>query len=99
MSNTADSAEKRVKMLAITDQHGRVVAAAHVGAPRDDGLTVGVQALPGQRVREIEVPAAIAELEQGHHLQAFLAAAQNAPDGGLILPEIEAVQASHERTN
>jgi hypothetical protein len=85
------------RMLVLTDEQGRVVAAAHVGRAREDDLAVGIRPLPGQRVHEVEVPAAVASLEHGHHLEMFFAAARLGPDGRLSLPEIEIVQGRQRR--
>ena len=95
MSSAGAADEKRTfgKMHVLTDEHGRVVAAAHVGPPREDDLAVGIQPLPGQRLHEVEVPAAIARLQQTHQLEMFFAAARLGADGRLSLPEVEVVKA------
>jgi hypothetical protein len=97
MSSTgaADKKQPSTKMHVVTDEQGRVVAAAHVGRARDDDLGVGIQPLPGQRLHEVEVPAPVARLEDAHHLEAFFAAARLDADGRLVLPEVEVVQAKH----
>jgi hypothetical protein len=97
MSSTGAANKKQAstKMHVVTDEQGRVVAAAHVGGARADNLGVGIQPLPGQRLHEVEVPSAVARLQDAHHLETFFAAARLDANGRLVLPEVEVVQAKH----
>lgn len=78
---------KKGKMLFVVDGSGRIIAAAHPGAParkEDKGRpSIGIRALDGQRVIAADVPAEITKLV-GHDLHRVLSSIRVEPNSSKV---------------
>lgn len=64
------------RMLIVTDGTGRVLAAAPSGDVESSKLHVGLDALPGQMVHEVDFPVELTLLESGHDFHLALSQAR-----------------------
>jgi hypothetical protein len=59
-------------MLVVTNAAGRVAAAAHMPEGQPSKMNVGIKALPGQEIHEVQVPEEITRLKSGHEFHVAL---------------------------
>jgi hypothetical protein len=64
------------KMLLVIDSTGRIVAAAQPDDGKSSKMNVGISALPGQEIHEIEIPEALTRLKSGHEFHLALSHAK-----------------------
>jgi hypothetical protein len=69
----------RKKMLVVTDAAGRILAAAHPPQDKPSKMNVGISALPGQEIHEVEIPEELTRLKSGHEFQMALSHAKFLP--------------------
>jgi hypothetical protein len=63
---------KTIRLLVITDAHGRIVGSAPDGATDHKEMGVGLTALPGQQIHSVEVPSGVERLEIAEERHAVL---------------------------
>lgn len=85
----------KTKMLVVTDGAGRILAAAHTpGKPSK--MNVGISALSGQVIHEVEVPEELTRLKSGHDFHMALCHAKfQAAKGTFEFPEITLKRVKH----
>ncbi len=84
------------KMLIVTDGSGRIIAAAHPGSASTKGVNVGITALPGQVIHEVEVPEAVLQLSGRDFHQVISQARMEPGTLKITFPEIRIQGAKHE---
>jgi hypothetical protein len=84
------------KMLVVTDATGRIVAAAHPHDGKPAKMTVGIAALPGQEIHEVDFPEELTRLKSGHDLHMALSHAKfQRATGKLVFPSITFKKVEH----
>ena len=84
------------KMLIVTDESGRIVAAAHPGDASMKGVNVGIVALTGQVIHEVDVPEALSQLSGRDFHQVMSQARMEPGTLKITFPEIRIQRAKRE---
>ena len=66
-------------MLLMTDQTGRILAAAHRNTGKSSKMNTGLFPLAGQEIHEVEIPEEITRLKSGHDFHLALTQAKFNP--------------------
>ncbi len=81
-----DNRRKGDKVIVASDSRGNIIAAAH--SVEGGEIATSLEALEGQTLHELEIPAELAALESSDAILAALADARITPGGTLKLREI-----------
>lgn len=86
----------RKKMLVVTDAAGRILAAAHPPQDKPSKMNIGISALPGQEIHEVEIPEELTRLKSGHEFHMALSHAKFQPGTRTIeFPQVSFKKVKH----
>ena len=84
------------RMLVVTDAAGRIVAAAHPHDGKPSKMNVGISALPGQEIHEVDIPEEVTRLKSGHDFHMAISHAKFQRTTGTIeFPKITVKKLKH----